>query len=90
MALEMRGECERCRQQLGHEDVAFVCSLECTFCGECAEVLTLICPNCAGELSRRPRRRSSRSVITPAAGLEQMLALAGQGGAVAERAGERR
>ena len=90
MALEMRGECERCRQQLGHEDVAFVCSLECTFCGECAEVLTLICPNCAGELSRRPRRRASRGVVTPATGLEQILTLAGsEGGAVAP-AGDRR
>lgn len=90
MALEMRGECERCRQQLGHEDVAFVCSLECTFCGECAEVLTLICPNCAGELSRRPRRRSARSVITPAGSLEQMLTLAGQGSAAVQTAGEGR
>lgn len=75
MALEMRGECERCRQQLAHEDVAYVCSLECTFCAECAEVLTMACPNCAGELSRRPRRRA-RTSITPAGGVEAVLPFA--------------
>jgi uncharacterized protein len=76
MALEMRGECERCRQLLGHEDVAFVCSLECTYCAECAEVLTLTCPNCSGELSRRPRRRAARVPATPAGGIEALLAVA--------------
>lgn len=66
MALEMRDECERCRQSLGHEDVAFVCSFECTYCGECADVLGRICDNCSGELTRRPRRRVAR--VTPVAG----------------------
>ena len=76
MALEMRGECERCRQSLGHEDVAYVCSLECTYCAECAEVLTLTCPNCSGELSRRPRRRAARTPVTPAGGIEALLPVA--------------
>ena len=67
MALEMRGECERCRQALAHEDVAFVCSLECTYCMECAEVLGGICDNCSGELTRRPRRRIARTTPTSAA-----------------------
>ena len=79
MALEMRGECERCRQPLGHEDVAFVCSLECTYCAECAEVLTLTCANCSGELSRRPRRRAARTPATPAGGIESLLSVAARG-----------
>lgn len=65
MALEMRTECERCRQQLGHEDVAFVCSFECTYCADCAEVLGGICDTCSGELVRRPRRRASRMTTPP-------------------------
>lgn len=65
MALEMRTECERCRQQLGHEDVAFVCSFECTYCVDCAEVLGGVCDTCSGELVRRPRRSTSRAA-TPA------------------------
>ena len=67
MALEMRGECERCRQSLGHEDVAFVCSFECTYCMECANVLGGICDNCSGELTRRPRRRAARAPMVPGA-----------------------
>ena len=67
MALEMRGECERCRQALAHEDVAFVCSFECTYCAGCFEVLGGICDNCTGELTRRPRRRGARTSPVSAA-----------------------
>ena len=35
---------------------AFICSFECTFCRTCSDALSLVCPNCAGELLRRPRR----------------------------------
>ena len=35
---------------------AFICSHECTFCGDCATALEHVCPNCSGELVRRPRR----------------------------------
>lgn len=62
MALEMRAECERCRQSLGQEDVAFVCSFECTYCPDCAEVLGGVCETCTGELVRRPRRRATRGL----------------------------
>ena len=62
MALEMRAECERCRQSLGQEDVAFVCSFECTYCPDCAEVLGGVCETCTGELVRRPRRRAARGL----------------------------
>lgn len=90
MALEMRGECERCRQQLGHEDVAYVCSLECTFCAECADVLTLTCPNCSGELSRRPRRRAARTLITPPGGVDQVMPFAAGREATSAPPAERR
>jgi uncharacterized protein len=59
MALELRGECERCGVALLPDGDAFICSFECTFCGLCAEEFAHVCPNCSGELVRRPRRRRS-------------------------------
>jgi anti-sigma regulatory factor (Ser/Thr protein kinase) len=56
MALEMRRQCEKCRADLATDAVAFICSHECTFCERCAAQLAGICPNCSGELLRRPRR----------------------------------
>ena len=52
----MRTECERCHRALGAGDEAAICSYECTFCLACAETLDATCPNCGGELVRRPRR----------------------------------
>jgi uncharacterized protein len=57
MALEMRAVCERCDTSLGHGDDARICSFECTFCPDCAEQMQDTCPNCGGELVKRPRRR---------------------------------
>ncbi len=56
MALEMRDRCERCAAPLTANGDAYICSYECTFCGACTEALDEICPNCGGELVRRPRR----------------------------------
>lgn len=56
MALEMRARCERCEAALLEDGEAHVCSYECTFCGPCAGELSGTCPNCGGELVRRPRR----------------------------------
>jgi len=56
MALELRPVCERCAAALVPDGVAFICSHECTFCADCATELEAICPNCSGELVRRPRR----------------------------------
>jgi steroid delta-isomerase-like uncharacterized protein len=56
MALEMRETCERCGRGLGLEDEAYVCSFECTFCPPCSATMQQACPNCRGELVRRPRR----------------------------------
>ncbi len=55
----MRGRCERCDSNLAEDGVAFICSYECTFCGGCADEMGLVCPNCGGELARRPRREKA-------------------------------
>jgi uncharacterized protein len=55
MALEMRGACERCGTALAPDGPATICSYECTFCAQCAE-MEHVCPNCGGELVPRPRR----------------------------------
>ncbi len=56
--LEMRSRCERCATSLAPDrSAAYICSLECTFCADCAaNALDYVCPNCAGELVRRPTR----------------------------------
>lgn len=58
MALEMRDHCEKCRASLPHEGEAWICSYECTFCAACRAGLAAVCPNCGGELVKRPRRRA--------------------------------
>src|ERR1700687_1914344 len=57
LTLAMKGNCEKCRKELAPGGEAFICTYECTFCGECAEQMRQTCPNCGGELVRRPRRR---------------------------------
>jgi hypothetical protein len=53
----MRANCERCAVELPFTtDSAMICSHECTFCALCADELGRTCPNCGGELVRRPRR----------------------------------
>jgi hypothetical protein len=58
MSLEMKAVCERCGRGLAPDGDAAICSFECTFCGACADAVEHVCPNCAGELVRRPRRTS--------------------------------
>ncbi len=55
--LEMRSVCERCDAPLGHDADARICSYECTFCARCSGEMEDRCPNCGGELLRRPGRR---------------------------------
>ena len=54
--LAMKAECERCAEALGPSAEAYICSYECTFCRTCADALAFVCPNCGGELVRRPAR----------------------------------
>ena len=57
MALEMRTSCERCQAPLDAGGDVRICSYECSFCAACAESMQHVCPNCGGELVRRPTRR---------------------------------
>jgi len=56
--LAMRPNCECCDRDLAPDsDEAVMCSFECTFCATCAAgPLGGACPNCGGELVRRPKR----------------------------------
>jgi uncharacterized protein len=56
--LQLRPNCECCDRDLPNDSTAArICTFECTFCAECAEKkLCNVCPNCGGELVRRPRR----------------------------------
>jgi two-component system, LytTR family, sensor kinase len=63
MHLEMKARCEKCTAVLKADGQAYICSYECTFCPECAVNLHRICPNCGGELVRRPLRTIA-AVIT--------------------------
>ena len=56
MALEMKPACEKCNTALAPDGAAYICSYECTFCSPCTDGMEGICPNCGGELIRRPRR----------------------------------
>lgn len=66
--LQLRPNCERCDADLpAHSTQAQICSFECTFCADCAGgVLNGICPNCGGELLRRPIRPAAALLRHPA------------------------
>jgi len=55
MALLMKESCERCGQATARDAEAYICTYECTFCAACAAAMSATCPNCGGELVRRPR-----------------------------------
>jgi len=67
MALELRPNCECCDRDLPPESrEAMICSFECTFCADCAtDTLAGICPNCGGELVRRPVRPAAKLANNP-------------------------
>lgn len=56
--LELRPTCEHCNRALAPASAeAWICSFECTFCGDCVEnVLKNVCPNCGGGFMPRPVR----------------------------------
>jgi hypothetical protein len=60
VALQLRPGCERCDADLAPDrQGAWICSFECTFCDACAGELEGRCPNCGGELARRPTRSAA-------------------------------
>lgn len=67
--LELRPNCECCDKDLPPDAAdALICSYECTFCDACAETRLPggRCPNCGGELVRRPVRPAERLARHPA------------------------
>jgi hypothetical protein len=56
MPLAMKTACEKCEAGLDKLADAYICSFECTFCPECTSAMEARCPNCGGELLKRPRR----------------------------------
>ena len=66
--LQLRPNCECCDKDLPPDSTeAMICSFECTFCRSCATgVLQQVCPNCGGELVRRPIRPHGKLTRNPA------------------------
>jgi hypothetical protein len=66
--LQLRPNCECCNRDLPPAaSDARICSFECTFCANCADTLLRgHCPNCGGELVRRPVRPAAKLLKYPA------------------------
>jgi len=66
--LILKPNCECCDCDLPPESrEAWICSFECTFCSACAHGrLKDRCPNCGGELVRRPIRPAAALANYPA------------------------
>ncbi|KQY59641.1 hypothetical protein ASD11_08825 [Aeromicrobium sp. Root495] len=66
--LEIRPSCECCDRDLAPDSTdVMICTYECTWCRDCAtDVLRGVCPNCGGELVRRPVRPAHKLLQDPA------------------------
>lgn len=66
--LELRPNCECCDRDLPPSSTeARICTFECTFCEACAtNILKGRCPNCGGDLVRRPIRPAAALAKFPA------------------------
>lgn len=67
--LKLKPNCECCDRDLPPDSSeARICSFECTFCQDCAETRLPggRCPNCGGELVKRPVRPADKLVKFPA------------------------
>ena len=66
--LDLRPNCECCDKDLPPDSRdAVICTFECTFCTGCAEkVLDGVCPNCGGDLVKRPLRPADKLAKYPA------------------------
>lgn len=56
--LEIRQNCECCDRSLAvHDSDVYICSFECTWCADCVATFAGgACPNCGGNLAKRPIR----------------------------------
>jgi hypothetical protein len=66
--LQLRPNCECCDADLPPDSAdARICTFECTFCAACADHrFGGVCPNCGGELVRRPIRPAALLAKHPA------------------------
>jgi hypothetical protein len=65
--LELRPNCECCDRDLPPvSPLARICTFECTFCADCAQLLGGRCPNCGGDLTPRPIRPPAMLLKYPA------------------------
>lgn len=67
--LQLRPNCECCGRDLPPDSRdALICSFECTWCTACAGTRLPggLCPNCGGELVRRPIRPAEKLAKFPA------------------------
>ncbi len=70
MQLQMKTQCTKCGAALRVDGLAYICSYECTFCSRCADESPGNCPNCGGELVRRPRRLGAVTVEESVSGAD--------------------
>lgn len=66
--LQLKPNCECCDVDLPPQSLdARICSFECTFCQDCSDSsFGSTCPNCSGELVKRPIRPSNMLEKFPA------------------------
>lgn len=66
--LILHPNCQCCDKDLPPDAKdAMICSFECTFCRACAvRVYSDICPNCKGDFTPRPTRKSALLIKYPA------------------------
>ncbi|WP_299848749.1 DUF1272 domain-containing protein [uncultured Roseovarius sp.] len=66
--LILKPNCECCDTDLpASAPNARICTFECTFCADCAEMrFDKICPNCGGNLVVRPIRPPENLISNPA------------------------
>lgn len=67
--LSLRPNCECCDKDLAPDAAdALMCSFECTFCADCVahRLPGHVCPNCGGDLARRPVRPAGKLAKFPA------------------------
>jgi len=66
--LKLKPSCECCNRGIAPDSPdARICSFGCTLCAACAEgVLGGGCPNCGGQLVRRPVRPAEKIAKNPA------------------------
>lgn len=78
--LALRPNCETCDRDLAPDSAyAMICTFECTFCVDCVNgILQNVCPNCGGELVRRPVRPADKRAAYPASAVRIFKPLAGE------------